>query len=105
MPSRCHGVASRIATRVPIVHVSGCEYSCLIEDGHLPLPEPEFCSASSKIESHVCIKCQAAMVLIRVNTARLADDVRTFECFNCDNVDKVMTETKRISPFARMPLL
>jgi hypothetical protein len=35
------------------------------------------------------------MVLIRVNTARLADDVRTFECFNCDNVDKVMVETKR----------
>jgi hypothetical protein len=45
------------------------------------------------------------MVLTRINTARLAFDVRTFECFNCDNVDKVMTETKRISPFARMPLL
>ena len=98
-------IASRIATRVPIVHVSGCEYSCLIEDGHLPLPEPEFCSASSKIESHVCIKCQAAMVLTRVNTARLAYDVRTFECFNCDNVDKVMVETKRGSAAYPFPHL
>jgi hypothetical protein len=35
------------------------------------------------------------MVLTRVSTARLAFDVRTFECFNCDNFDKVMIETKR----------
>jgi hypothetical protein len=35
------------------------------------------------------------MVLTRVNTARLAFDVRTFECFNCENVDKVMTAAKR----------
>jgi hypothetical protein len=35
------------------------------------------------------------MVLIRVNTAWPAYDVRTFECFNCDNIDKVMSETKR----------
>ena len=35
------------------------------------------------------------MVLTRVNTARLTFDVSTFECFNCDNVDKVMKESKR----------
>ena len=45
------------------------------------------------------------MVLTRINTARLAFDVRTFECCNCDNIDKVMTETKRVSPFFRTPLL
>jgi hypothetical protein len=45
------------------------------------------------------------MALTRINTARLAFDVRTFECFNCNNVDKVMTETKRVSPFFRPPLL
>jgi hypothetical protein len=35
------------------------------------------------------------MVLTRVKTARLSFDVRTFECFNCDNVEKLMTETRR----------
>jgi hypothetical protein len=35
------------------------------------------------------------MVLTGVNTARLDFDVRTFECFNCESADKVMTETKR----------
>jgi hypothetical protein len=43
------------------------------------------------------------MVLICVNTARLAYDVRTFECFNCDNLDKVMTETKRGSAAFPLP--
>jgi hypothetical protein len=69
------------------------------------MSEPELRFASSEIESHPCIKCQAPMVLTRVNTARLAYEVRTFECFNCDNVDKVMTETKRGSaafPFPRL---
>ena len=37
------------------------------------------------------------MVLTCVSTARLAFDISTFECFNCDNIDKVMTETKRDS--------
>jgi hypothetical protein len=35
------------------------------------------------------------MVITRVNTARLTFDVRTFECFNCDNLDRLTTETKR----------
>ena len=57
---------------------------------------------SSAIESHPCAKCQAPMALARISTARLAFDVRIFECFNCDNVDRVMTEAKRVSPFARL---
>jgi len=59
------------------------------------LSEQKLCFAASEIESHPCVKCQAPMVLTRANTARLSFDVRTFECFNCDNVDKVMTETRR----------
>jgi hypothetical protein len=61
------------------------------------LSEQKLCFASNAIETHPCAKCLAPMVLTRVNTARLAFDVRTFECFNCDNIDKVMTETKRDS--------
>jgi hypothetical protein len=59
------------------------------------LSEPKLCFASNEIEFHSCAKCHASVVLTRINTARLTFDVRTFECFNCDNVDKVMTETKR----------
>jgi hypothetical protein len=61
------------------------------------LSEQKLCFASDKIEPHPCAKCGAPMVLTRVNTARLTLDVRTFECFNCDNVDKVMMEAKRDS--------
>ncbi len=59
------------------------------------LSEEKLCFAANEIDSHPCAKCQAPMVLTRVSTARLSFDVRTFECFNCDNIDKVMTETKR----------
>ena len=52
--------------------------------------------ASHEIETHPCAKCRAPMVLTRVNTARLDFDIRTFECFSCDNVDKVMTVTRRV---------
>ncbi len=42
------------------------------------------------------------MVLTRINTVRLDFDVRTFECFNCENIDKtmIMIETKRGSAFS-----
>jgi hypothetical protein len=59
------------------------------------LPEEKLCLAANEIESHPCAKCQAPMVLTRVNTARLSHDVRTFECFNCDDVEKLITETRR----------
>lgn len=57
--------------------------------------EPMLCFASTRIDTHPCVKCRAPMVLTRIKTARLAFDVRTFECFNCDNVDKIVTETPR----------
>lgn len=59
--------------------------------------EPLLCFASSEIETHPCTKCRAPMVLTQVKTARLDFDARTFECFNCDNVDKILIETKRRS--------
>lgn len=67
----------------------------LIKDSDVYRSEPHLCFVSSKIESHPCVKCQAPMVLTRVNTTRLDFDVRTFECFNCENADKVVMETKR----------
>jgi hypothetical protein len=67
----------------------------LIKESDVHSSEPELCFASSKVENHPCIKCQAPMMLSRINTARLDFDVRTFECFNCDNLDKVTIETKR----------
>jgi hypothetical protein len=60
----------------------------------VPSSEPLLCFASNEIETHPCANCQAPMVLTRLNTA-LAFDVHRFECFNCNNVDKVMIETKR----------
>jgi uncharacterized protein YlaI len=63
----------------------------------MSLSEPQFRFVSNEVETYLCAKCSAPMVLTRVNTARLAFDIRTFECFNCDNIDKVMTETKRVS--------
>jgi hypothetical protein len=49
----------------------------------------------NEIENQPCVKCHVSMVLTRVNTTRLDFEVRTFECFNCENLDKVMTEKKR----------
>ncbi len=96
----CSLTHRRAVFRVFSLALSAC---CPMEG--LPLSEPELCFASTKINSHPCIKCQAPMVLTPVSTARLAFDVRTFECFNCDHVDKVIVETKRGStdfPFAHL---
>jgi hypothetical protein len=49
-------------------------------------PESLFCFTSNKIEIHPCANCRAPMMLSRINSARLDLDVRTFECFNCENV-------------------
>jgi hypothetical protein len=69
--------------------------SGLVKESDVHSSESQLCFASSKVENHPCIKCQAPMMLSRINTARLDFDVRTFECFNCDNLDKVTIETKR----------
>jgi hypothetical protein len=44
-----------------------------------------FCFASNKIEIHPCPNCCAPM-LVRINSAGLDTNYRTFECFNCDAV-------------------
>jgi hypothetical protein len=61
----------------------------------MSLSESQLCFASSDVETHPCARCSAPMVLTCVNTVRLDFDIRTFECFNCDDVDKVMIESKR----------
>jgi hypothetical protein len=48
-------------------------------------PDSLFCFASNKVEIHSCPHCRAPM-LIRINSAGLDTNERTFECFNCDAV-------------------
>jgi hypothetical protein len=84
----------RVATRALSVTESVL-LARLIKESDVHSSEPQLCFASSKVENHPCIKCQAPMMLSRINTARLDFEVRTFECFNCDNLDKVTIETKR----------
>lgn len=42
------------------------------------------------IESPECPKCQGPMVLSRIVPGRLKSDLRTFECFECDHIEKVL---------------
>ena len=96
----CDAVVLRIVARLSHVCISDrANRSWLIKDSHLSSSKPLLCFASNKIDSHPCTKCQAPMVLTGIKTARLAFDIRTFECFNCDNVDKIMTETNRGSTY------
>jgi hypothetical protein len=100
---RC-SLAHRLETPTCLHRRPRANRSWLIKDGHLSSSKPLLCFASNKIDSHPCAKCRAPMVLTRIKTARLAFDVCTFECFNCDNVDKIMTETKRGSTYDPTPL-
>jgi hypothetical protein len=47
--------------------------------------ESLFCFASNKTDYHPCPNCRAPM-LVRINPAGVDLSVRTFKCFNCDNV-------------------
>lgn len=42
------------------------------------------------IESGSCPKCQGAMTLVRIKPGRLNFDLRTFECVNCNHVEKTL---------------
>jgi hypothetical protein len=53
----------------------------------MPVSEPLFCFTSNKIEFHPCANCRAPMMLV-CNSDRLNLEKRTFECLNCDGVDK-----------------
>jgi hypothetical protein len=48
---------------------------------------------TDRIESRHCLKCQALMVLARIAPARLGFDSQTFECVQCDHVEKVLAAT------------
>ena len=58
-------------------------------------PAPPFCFTSNRIDSHPCPTCRAPM-LVRIDPAQAELSVRTFECFNCDNV-AVIAATNRNS--------
>jgi hypothetical protein len=53
----------------------------------MPAPEPLFCFTSNKIEVHPCANCRAPMMLV-CHSGQLNFEMRTFECFNCDGVEK-----------------
>jgi hypothetical protein len=44
-----------------------------------------FCFTSNTIDYHPCSNCHYPM-LVRINSASVDLSVRTFECFNCDNL-------------------
>jgi hypothetical protein len=48
-------------------------------------PDSLFCFTSNEIDFHPCQNCRAPM-LVRIKPAERDLSVRTFECFNCDNV-------------------
>jgi hypothetical protein len=55
-----------------------------------------FCFTSNKIDCHPCPNCRAPM-LVRINSAGVDLSVRTFECFNCDNVVTIPVCTENLS--------
>jgi hypothetical protein len=66
----------------------------------MPASETLFCFTSNKIESHPCANCRAPMMNVR--SAGSDPDRRTFECFNCHEVDREPVD-RRGSSFARSP--
>ena len=55
----------------------------------MPESEPLFCFTSNRIEIRPCPNCRAPMTLIRINSAPSNLEMRTFECFNCDDVNNI----------------
>jgi RNase P subunit RPR2 len=52
----------------------------------MPASSPMFCFTSNKIESHPCANCRAPMMHVRL--AGSNQNQCTFECFNCNEVDR-----------------
>jgi hypothetical protein len=46
--------------------------------------------STGKIEPRICLMCAAEMVPVRVAPARLGINARTFECVQCNRVEKVL---------------
>ena len=55
-----------------------------------------FCFTSNKIDYHPCPNCRAPM-FVRINSAGGDLSVRTFECFNCDNVVTIPGDQSELS--------
>jgi hypothetical protein len=52
----------------------------------MPASNPMFCFTSNKIESRPCANCRAPMMNVRLADSN--PDQCTFECFNCNEVDR-----------------
>jgi len=46
-----------------------------------------FCFTSNRSEIHPCPNCRGPLTLIRTNLAPSNLEMRTFECFNCDDAN------------------
>ncbi len=46
--------------------------------------------STGKIEPRTCLMCASEMVAIRVTPARPGINARTFECLQCERVEKVL---------------
>jgi hypothetical protein len=59
------------------------------------MPETRYSPVVSteRIEGRHCLKCQALMVMARIAPARLGFVSQTFECVQCDHVEKVLSAT------------
>ena len=55
-----------------------------------------FCFTSNTIDYHPCPDCRYPM-LVRINSAGVDLSVRTFECFNCDNVVTIPGDHSELS--------
>ena len=55
-----------------------------------------FCFTSNKLDCHPCPNCRAPM-LVRIDSADVDSSVRTFECFNCDNVVTIPGDQSELS--------
>ena len=61
------------------------DFTVKSKESNMSVSDSLFCFASNKIDFHPCPNCRAPM-LVRIKSAGSDLSVRTFECFNCDNV-------------------
>src|ERR1700689_61443 len=61
------------------------DFTVKSKESNMSVSDSLFCFASNKIDFHPCSNCRAPM-LVRIKSAGSDLSVRTFECFNCDNV-------------------
>jgi hypothetical protein len=59
----------------------------------MPLPYPAESSLIS-IERPLCPKCQARMMLARIEPGPAGSDLRTFECPKCEHIRKTLVEDR-----------